>query len=628
MNVVKSQKSTNGINLGFFFYCSSSFTVCTHLYLRNYPSHEAWEEDFKRLDGLLEPILACKGKIHEGPQVLAQIYKLNVELQKKIHILDVHAMVATFQDLTNDYSKGMYSRITDKANEINSQLLWIDPEILSLPNEKLEDYKKYEDLKPFERQFEETVRYKAHTLSAPEEAIYSAASSALSTPYMGFLHLNDADLVFEDIKDANGNNVPLTNGSYSSHIRSECPEERKLAFEHLFDAFIAHKNTITTLYFGAIKGEIFSQKTHHYPSCLERSLFSDNVPVSVYNSLIKTVHKHLPTFHKYLSIRQKALKLDTMNVYDLYVPFTPMPAEDIPYEKGCEWILEALAPLGEEYVTIAREAILGDRRWVDVYENKGKRTNACSIQNVGETQYLMLCYDNTFDALFTLAHELGHSMHHFYSSKTQPFQTAFPPIFTAEVASTTNEALLFHYLMNKAQKENNLPLRKYLLNLRCDDFRATLIRQTQFAEFEKGVHEMAEKGEAITPSSVSSLYKRINDIYYGDACLREYKEPTEIDVSTLKHNFRADNRIAYEYLRIPHFYTQFYVYKYSTSMSVAEAVASKIVKGDKEALDKYLNFLKVCENYTIIIFSFSLPIHYYSLCVLFLSPFFSFSLFC
>jgi oligoendopeptidase F len=332
-------------------------------------------------------------------------------------------------------------------------------------------------------------------------------------------------------------------------------------------------------------------------------LFDDKMPIAVYDSLIAAVHSAFPSFHHYLAVRQRTLKLDALNMWDLYVPLVASVDAKVPYDQAVEWVLESLKPLGEEYVAVAREGVLGKGRWVDVMESKQKRSGACSIMNFGGKQYMMLIYDDSIDSAFTLAHELGHSMHSHYSCVTQPFRYAGHSISVAEIASTLNEALLFDFLYKKAEKEGNRAMLVYLINKRCDDFKGTILRQVQFAEFEKELHAMAERGEPLTPDSMSKLYKRINDVYYGDsacyppgvAAAGSYAPAASTEpAAPFPHVLRADPRIGYEFMRIPHFYSPFYVYKYATCMSVAEAIAPQIIAGDKEALAKYYTLLRVC----------------------------------
>ena len=536
----------------------------------------------------------------ESPDNVARIFELDQDLNKHLHLLNVHAMVAHFQDFADSHATGMYSRICDKYAEIAAKTAWIRPELLSLSCDTLQQYRQSAVLQPYLRVFDQIVRYKPHTLSEPEETLLSAASSALSASRNTYGHLTNADLVFTKIENEKGEKVELTKGNYLNMLKSQSRTVRKAAFSSRYDAYIAHKSSICSMIDGSVKSELFYQKAQRFPSCLEHSLFADNIPVSVYHSLISTVHAHLPTFYRYLSCRQRVLGLPTLDMYDLYVPLVKDVDLTITYETACDWVLAALAPFGPEYVATAKDGLLGEGRWVDVFETKGKRSGACSIQNAGGKQYMMLNFTGTMSNAFTLAHELGHSMHHHYSTQSQPHRYAFPSLAVCEVASTVNEALLFHYLLNKAVAEGNTQMEKYLLNIRCEDFKGTLIRQTQFAEFELRLHEMAEQGKALTPDSISALYKEINDVYYGD--VSAHTDPST-PPPKYPHVLKADPRIAYEFMAVPHFFTPFYVYKYSTSFSVAEALVPGIVAGDKDVLDKYFTLLRVCSSYSVLSFS-------------------------
>lgn len=528
-----------------------------------------------------------KGHLSEGPEKVIEVFEKKEELLTSCHLLSIHAEVFFSQDGENSYAAGMQSRINTKYAEVISKISWINPELLALSDEKLKEYKEFPGMKPYLRSFEEIIRYKPHTLSAPEESLIAASSDALNSNYMSYYKLINADLTFGMIENEKGEKIELSEGTYSSFLESKDRNIRKKAWNRLYEVYIGHKNCITSMLDGFIKGQLLQKKLKKYNSCLEQSLFKDNIPTTVYTSLIDTVHKYIPFFHKYLSIRQRVLKIDCLDMCDLYVPLVSSLHLSVPYETACEWVLEALKPLGEEYCNIAREGLIGKGKWVDVFPNKGKRTNPCSFPNYGGKEYLLLCHNNSLDDVFTIAHELGHSMHSYYTVHNQPFRYMEYSNAVSEVASTFNEGLLYHYLLNKAVKEGNKEMEIYLINNRCDFFKGTLIRQVQFAEFELKLYEMAEKGVPLTPESMSTVYKEINDLYYGD-CSKEgntsHKYP---------HVMKADPRIAFEYLRIPHFFYDFYVYQYATSCSVAEAFLSHILNGEKDALEKYFGMLKV-----------------------------------
>lgn len=531
-----------------------------------YKDHAEWDADFLTLDSLLEPIIKLKGKLHEGANIVVNLFGLGELLNRKLMKLTVHADIHHFQDTRDSSAQGRESKMKSYSAEISAKRSFIKPEILSLPSEQLKEYRDFPGLQPYLRVFDEIIRYKKYTLSAPEEALLSAAKPALRASSKTYEFLTDADLIFPNVIDDDGKSVQLTNGSYVRFLQSYNREVRKGAWEVMYAAHINLKNTLCSTLDGNIKAEIFTMRTRKFGSCLEESLFDDNVPVSVYNSLIDAVHKSLPAFHHYLGIRQRTLKLPNLDMYDIYVPLVSNYKLNVPYEQAVEWVLEALAPLGEEYVGIARKG-LTEERWVDVYENEGKRSGGCSMTTYDSLPFILLNYSSTLDCVFTLAHELGHSMHTYYTNRTQPYRYFNYSLLVAEVASTFNEALLFLYLLKKARADGNTQLELYLVNNRCDDFKGTIIRQVQFAEYERDIHAMAEKGEPLTTDSLSTAYKKINDVYYNDTAL-----PTASSAVVLT----ASQQIAYEFLRVPHFYYNFYVYKYATSMSVSDVLSEGI----------------------------------------------------
>ncbi|KAH7817486.1 putative oligoendopeptidase F [Monocercomonoides exilis] len=551
-----------------------------------YPSHKAWKEDFDTLDSMIKPIEEFKGHLHEGPEKVVEVFRLDEQLDLKLHYLEVHMNLAVFEDRGDSEAQGMESMFNTKKADLSSKLSWVRPEILALPDETLNKYHEYSGMKEWMRAFEEIVRYKPHSLSAKEEELLSAAAPALDASSQTFTMLSDADLTFPVIENESGEKIELTSDNYISFLESSDREVRKRAFDATYSTHIAKINTVCSLFDGQAKKEIFLSKARKFPSCVEHALFGDNIPLSVYTSLIEAMHQSLPSFHRYLSMRQRVMKLPSLDMYDLYVPLVKDYKLKIPYEQAVEWSLEALKPLGEEYCEVARKALIGGDKWADVYQTKGKRGGACSFSMFKGKQFMMMNYMDNLDSVFTLIHELGHSMHSHYSSLSQPFRTFEYSLAVAEIASTLNEALLAHYLLEKARKEGNKEMEIYLLNQKCETFKGTIIRQVQFAEFDLRFHEMAEKGEPLTPDSLAKLYKDINDVYYGDQCLVKDGKPE------FPHVLKADPRIAYEFVRVPHFFFNFYVYKYATSMCVSEAIANRILKGSKEDLEKYFRFLR------------------------------------
>ena len=401
-----------------------------------------------------------------------------------------------------------------------------------------------------------------------EEEILAAASDITKVSEDVYDMFSFADLEFPEIEDEEGNKVKLTHSNYSVFLKSKNPRVRKDAFEAMYLVYGKYKNTFASTLYGGIKSEIFYSKIRKYKSALEASLFQDDISVDVYNNLIKAVDESLPTLNKYVDLKKMFLGLEEIHMYDLYVPLTEKFDMKITYEEAKEIILNALKPLGDEYLKLIQRAF--DERWIDVYENEGKQGGAYSWGSYDSHPYILMSYKNDLNSLFTLIHELGHSMHSYYSRTTQPYIYSSYKIFVAEVASTLNELLLINYLLeNSKSKEETL----YLLNYYLEQFRTTVYRQTMFAEFEKITHESVESGEPLTAKEFTDIYYKLNEKYYKESCV-------------------VDEQIGLEWARIPHFYSNFYVYKYATGFSAASALSKQILEEGKPAVERYIEFLK------------------------------------
>ena len=428
-----------------------------------------------------------------------------------------------------------------------------------LEDEKLSFYKKY---------IEEILREKPHTLSEKEEEILAAVSDLTSVPENAYDMLSYADMDFPKIENEDGEMVKLTHSNFSTFLKSKNNKVRKNAFDAMYKTYDKYKNTFASMLYGGIKSEIFYSKTRKYESALFASLFQDDISVDVYNNLIKAVDENLDTLNRYVDIKKKFLGLEDIHMYDLYVPLTESFDMKIPYEEAQEIVLNALKPLGEEYLGLIKRAF--EENWIDVYENEGKQGGAYSWGSYDSHPYILMNYKDDLNSLFTLIHELGHSMHSYYSKKTQPYLYSGYKIFVAEVASTLNELLLINYLLEKADSKEE---RVYLLNYYLEQFRTTVYRQTMFAEFEKLTHVSVEDGNPLTAKEFNDIYYDLNKKYYGNSTV-------------------VDEQIALEWARIPHFYSNFYVYKYATGFSAASALSQKILTEGKVAVDKYIEFLK------------------------------------
>jgi oligoendopeptidase F len=532
-----------------------------------YTSPTAWEEDFARLDTLVAPIRDARGKL-DSAAALAALFRAEDALGLVIDRLHLYAHMKEDEDTSVGVNQDRMARLRASLARIAGDTAWVDPEVLALPEETLRAWMEDAALAPYRRSLELLLRRKPHTLTAAEETLLGLAGDVLGVPYETFSKLTNADMKFDPAKDAAGNEHAVSNGSLGPLLQSPDRTLRRAAFESLYKGYGEHINTLNTLLSGSTKSHVFNARVRRHASALEASLFGDNIPKTVYTSLIAAVRGALPVFHRYVDLRARALNLvGDLNMWDFHVPMVPNLKMEIGWEQCREWIEASLSALGADYMKGVRASF--DERWYDVYENKGKRSGAYSTGAYGQKPFMLLNYHGTLNDVFTVAHELGHSMHTFLSNANQPYRTAGYPIFLAEIASTTNEALLHHHLMTTQQDRK---VRAYLLNHLCDSFRGTMFRQTMFAEFEMWIHERLEKGEAMTPDTLKAYYRQLNADYHGPAVT-------------------ADDRIAIEWARIPHFYYNFYVYKYATGFAAAQIFARQVLSGDA-GRERYLGFLR------------------------------------
>ncbi|TCO63866.1 oligoendopeptidase F [Caldanaerobacter subterraneus] len=533
-----------------------------------YENEELWEEDYRKVKELLKEIVKFKGKIKTSKDLL-EVLKLNDQIGMTASKIFAYARMRRDEDNTNS----KYQALSDKAMRLNIEVMsatsFIVPEILSIETENLRNMiEELEELKIYKQYIEDLIRYKPHVLSPEEEKILAEAETLAESVSTIYSMLNHADLRFPTIKDENGNEVELTHGNFISFMQSKDRNVRKAAFEALYDTYKKFINTFASTLAGSVKKDIFYAKARRYNSSLEASLFEDNVSVEVYNNLIETVHSRLDVLHRYVRLKKKLLKLDELHMYDLYVPLMQEYDKEFTYEEAIELVLEGLKPLGEEYIDLLKKGF--ESRWVDVYENRGKTSGAYSWGAYGTHPYVLLNFQGKLNDVFTIAHEMGHSLHTYYSNVTQPYVYAGYKIFVAEVASTCNEAILMDYLLKNSKDEKE---RLYVLNHFLEEFRGTVFRQVMFAEFEKLIHEMAERGEPLTAEVLNEKYYELNKLYYGDDIV-------------------VDEKISYEWARIPHFYRNFYVYKYATGFSAAIAISQMILNEGEKAVERYKEFLK------------------------------------
>ncbi|WP_058485903.1 oligoendopeptidase F [Defluviitalea phaphyphila] len=534
-----------------------------------YISDEDCKKDMKKLEDSLKDLSQFKGKLSQSSKILYDCLVLNDKLSLITEKIYVYSHMKLHEDTSNSISQGLADKAKSLSVKFSSASSFIIPEILSISEDILKKYiDENDDLKLYSHLINNLLRKKDHVLSKENEQLLAETLELGQSPQNIFSMLNNADITFPAIKDENGNEIEVTKGNFIHLMENPNRRIRHDAFKSLYSSYIKYKNTIAATYNASIKKDVFFARTRKYSSSLEYALFDDNIPVEVYNNLIDTVHEHLPLLHKYVSLKKRLLGLDEMHMYDLYTPLIKDIDMKIPYEKAMEIVKEGLTPLGEDYIKVLDEGFKSG--WIDVYENEGKRSGAYSWGVYGTHPYVLLNYQDNINNLFTLAHEMGHAIHSYYSDANQPYVYAQYPIFLAEVASTVNETLLMRYLLNKTKDSKK---RAYLLNHFLEQFRGTLFRQTMFAEFEKITHEMAEKGEPITANTLSTVYRNLNIKYYGNDIV-------------------IDPEIDFEWARIPHFYNAFYVYKYATGYSAAIALSYKIFNKEEGALDNYMTFLK------------------------------------
>ena len=533
-----------------------------------YPTDGDWKLELDTLTQDREYLTSFAGKLGASAKALYQYLDASEKLNVKAERLANYCMRKADEDTRNAAAQAMQGQFMSAVVELSAACSFDTPEIMAVTEETLERfYSECPELERYRRYLTDLRRKKPHTLSAAEEKLLAAAGEMAQTPDTVYGALTDADMTFRDAVDGQGSAHPLTQGTFVQLEESPDRVLRKSAYENLYDGFAAFKNTAAAILNGQNKQLKFYADARRYGSALEASLDNTNVPVSVYDNLIEAVHEKLPSMHRYVRLRKKLLGVEKLHFYDVYTPLLPGVDQHIPYEQAKQTVYDALAPLGEDYRAILKEGF--DNRWIDVYQNQGKRSGAYSWGAYGTHPYVLLNYNGSLNHVFTLAHEMGHAIHSYYSDQTQPYPYAGYRIFVAEVASTCNEALLIHYLLEHAQDDQE---KAYLVNYFLDQFKGTLYRQTMFAEFEKIVHEQVQNGESLTADGLCETYYKLNQQYFGDGIVH-------------------DSQIAMEWSRIPHFYTPFYVYQYATGFSAAIAISSKILAGEPGIVENYKKFL-------------------------------------
>lgn len=533
-----------------------------------YPNEESIEKDIQKVKELIEEVKRYKGILADSEENIFKALNISEEASRILQNLYVYTHMKSHEDTRINKNQSNATKTDMLSTELSMATSYMVPEIIAMDNEKLENYLKTERLSHYKKYVDDILRLKPHTLNEREEELLASVADLSGVPENVYDMLSFADLKFPEIEDENGEKVRVTHSNFSLFLKSKDARVRKDAFEAMYGIYGQYKNTFASTLYGGIKSEIFYAKTRKYESALQGSLFQDNVSVDVYNNLIDAVHENLDTLNDYIDLKKKFLGLDKINMYDLYVPLTENFDMEISYEKAQEIILEALKPLGEEYLENVKKAFA--EGWIDVYGNEGKQGGAYSWGSYDSKSYILMSYKDDLNSLFTLIHEMGHSMHSFYSKNNQPYLYSGYKIFVAEVASTLNELLLINYLLKNAESKEE---RVYLLNYYLEQFRTTVYRQTMFAEFEKICHGKVEEGEPLTAEDFNNIYYDLNKKYYGESC-------------------EVNEEIALEWARIPHFYSNFYVYKYATGFSAASALSKQILEEGESAVSRYKEFLK------------------------------------
>ncbi|WP_067849028.1 oligoendopeptidase F [Alicyclobacillus mali (ex Roth et al. 2021)] len=533
-----------------------------------YPDQEAWREDAHRVRALAEAFVQFRGRLNTSGETLLQALQAHDELGQILAKLFVYAKMKLDEDATESWRQALFAEAQRLAAEIQATTSFFYPELVQLAQEQVEGWlKTVEGLGLYRFFLEETLRQRDHVLTPAQEELLAQFSEVLHAPSEIFEMYNNADTVFPVIRDENGEDVQVTHALYHELLERRDRGVRERAFHAVYDTYKKHRNTIAALYAASVKRNAVSARVRRYPSALDAALDGDRIPRSVYENLIGAVRESVPALQSYLALRKRALGLDELHMWDLYVPLVGEIDWKVPYAEARETVLRAVEVFGEAYASAAREGLYG--RWVDVYETRGKRSGGYSWGTYGTHPYILLNYTDSVQDMFTLAHELGHSMHSYFSRKTQPYIYSDYTIFVAEVASTVNEAILYDHLLGREED----PLRRaYLLNRQVETIRTTLVAQTLYAEFEKGTHERIESGGAITADWLDETFYELNRAYYAPAVT-------------------VDDDIAHGWMRIPHFYSAFYVYKYATGISAALALVEKIRREGGDAVARYLQFL-------------------------------------
>ncbi|MDD7347399.1 MAG: oligoendopeptidase F [Clostridiales bacterium] len=533
-----------------------------------YPNEDLWLKDISKAETLTEEFLQRKGKVMDNSRSLLEALKAMDDIGLLIEKAFVYARMKMDEDNRDSHRQAMFDKINTSASKILSALSFLTPEILSSEEKTVKMFiDENPGLRVYRHMLEGIFNRKEHILSEKEENLLANLGQVTSAPHSIFNILNNSDLKFGSITDDYGNEIEITHGNYINFMESHNREVRKAAFERMYQTYADMINLIGTTYSYSVKTDVVYSQVRKYSSARDSALSRDKIPESVYDNLINVVSSNLSNLHRYMKLRKDELGVDELKMWDIYVPLVKLPERNIPFEEGVDIMLKALKPLGQEYSNALKKGV--ESRWIDVYETPGKTSGAYSFGSYDSMPYSLMNYTDTLKDVFTLVHEMGHSMHSFFTRQTQPYVYGDHSIFTAEVASTVNESLLIRYLLNQNPDDE---MKKYLLNFYLEEFRGTLFRQTMFAEFEHKCHSFVESGGSLTPDWLNTEYENLNRKYYGKVV-------------------GEDDYIKYEWAKIPHFYRAYYVYQYATGFSAATAISKKILEGGEKERNDYLTFL-------------------------------------
>lgn len=533
-----------------------------------FESDDFWEEEFGRLQRMIFQYEDFEGTLGESADRLLEYLKFNDETNLLMERLYVYANMRYHQDMANSMYQEFAARAQKLMVEMSGASAFAEPEILEITTEKINVFfNENPELETYKRYISEILRGKNHTLDKKTETILAKSRQMANAAENIFSMYNGADIKFPSITTEEGEEIEITHGNFVPLLESTDREVRKAAFEGVYETYGKMRNTLAATFAANLDQANFYAQVRKFSSAREMYLYGSNIPESVYDNLIETVHKNMDKMHKYVSLRKKILDVSELHMYDLYTPIAKAPDTKYSFEAAKDIVLEGLAPMGEEYIKVLEEGF--DNRWIDVYENEGKRSGAYSWGAYGTHPYVLMNYHGTLDHVFTLAHEMGHAIHSYYSDANQPYVNAGYKIFVAEVASTCNESLLIQHLLKITEDEEE---KAYLINHFLEQFKGTLYRQTMFAEFEKIAHSMVQNGEGVTADRLCEIYYNLNKKYFGDDIV-------------------IDKEIELEWVRIPHFYNPFYVYQYATGLSAAIALSKRIIEEGKPAVEDYMKFL-------------------------------------